>query len=42
MAKGITKLDPARFNLKSFADLLAQRDPIVGEQPGAMRPFMRG
>lgn len=42
MAKGITKLDPARFNLKSFADLLAQRDPIVGEQPGGYATFHAG
>lgn len=42
MAKPIAKLDPKRFNLKSFADLLSSRSVIIGEEPGDLRRFTQG
>jgi len=39
MTKAVTKIDPAQFNLTSFADLLAGRDVIVGEVPGSYATY---
>ena len=39
MPKAATRIDPAQFNLTSFADLLAGRDVIVGKVPGSYAAF---
>ena len=39
MASDITRTDPKRFGLESFADILPSRDPIVGEDPGSFDCF---
>jgi len=39
MPNAATRIDPAQFNLTSFADLLAGRDVIVGEVPGSYAAF---
>lgn len=35
-------VDPVRFNLASFADMLCQREPIIGEDPGSFEVFHQG
>ncbi|MDU8943251.1 hypothetical protein [Ovoidimarina sediminis] len=42
MANEISLPDPKRFNLASFAELLAARDPIPGEDPGSFDGFHEG
>ena len=39
MPQDLTITSPASFGLKSFADLLPARDPIVGEDPGSFTGF---
>ncbi|MCR9152346.1 MAG: hypothetical protein NXH83_19470 [Rhodobacteraceae bacterium] len=39
MANDITPIDPRRFGLESFAEILPRRDPIIGEDPGSFRDF---
>ena len=42
MPNDLTPPNPAQFNLSSFADLLPDRDPIVGEEPGTFDGFREG
>lgn len=42
MSKEITPPDPNKFNLTSFADILPERTPIVGEDPGSYKGFHEG
>lgn len=42
MSKKLTLPDPGRFNLASFAEILPQRDPIIGEDPGSYETFHQG
>ncbi len=42
MTKDLTIPDPGRFDLKSFADLLPRRAPLVGEDPGSFEGFHTG
>ena len=42
MSKDVSKLDPDRFGLSSFADLIAPRDPLIGEVPGVFEAFREG
>ena len=42
MPNDLTSPNPAQFNLASFADLLPDRDTIVGEDPGAFEGFRKG
>jgi hypothetical protein len=39
MPHDLQPLDPRRFNLKSFADILPARHPIVGEEAGSFASF---
>ena len=42
MSSKLKPPDPERFDLKSFADLLADRAPIIGEDPGSFEAFREG
>jgi len=42
MSKDLTLPDPARFGMTSFAELLASRAPILGEEPGSFETFHEG
>jgi hypothetical protein len=39
MPNDLTPPDPARFNLAGFADLLPERDHLIGEDPGTFEGF---
>lgn len=42
MSNDLSPPDPKRFGLTSFAAILSERDPIVGEDPGAFADFHNG
>ena len=42
MPSDVKPPEPAHFNLTSFADLLADRAPIIGEDPGSFEEFREG
>ncbi|MGA9252835.1 MAG: hypothetical protein WBV71_10355 [Roseobacter sp.] len=42
MPNDLTPPDPARFDLQSFADLLPDRAPIIGEDRGSFEGFRTG
>lgn len=42
MAKAVTRPDPALFDMATFAELLFQRETIIGETPVAYTSFHRG
>ncbi len=42
MSRRISLPDPKRFDLASFADLLPDREPIIGEDPGSYDGFHEG
>ena len=42
MTKDILRVEPARFDLASFADLLPAREHIPGEDPGSFQGFHEG
>lgn len=42
MTKAVSKPDPARFNLASFAELLPRRSAMVGEDPETFKGFRAG
>ena len=42
MSNQLSPLNPERFGLASFADLLPRRDPIIGEDPGSFAGFHDG
>ncbi|MFX4296144.1 hypothetical protein [Pseudosulfitobacter pseudonitzschiae] len=42
MPDDLTLPDPSRFNLTRFSDLLPERDPIIGEDPGSFDGFREG
>lgn len=42
MAKKVSLPDAGQFNLVSFAEILPNRDPIIGEDPGSFDVFHEG
>lgn len=42
MPQELSLPDPGRFDLKSFAEILPTRAPIVGEEPGSFEGFREG
>ncbi len=42
MTRDLAHLDPRRFGLSSFADLLLERRPVIGEDPGTFAQFHAG
>lgn len=42
MPQDLSLPDPGRFDLKSFADILPARPPIIGEEPGSFKGFRQG
>jgi len=42
MPNDISPRDPGRFGLESFAQVLPERDPITGEDPGSFDGFHEG
>ena len=42
MARKLARTDPAWFNLKTFAEMLPPREPMVGEAPGSFEGFQQG
>lgn len=42
MTRDLAHLDPRRFGLSSFAELLLQRRPVIGEDPGTFAQFHAG
>ena len=42
MPSDVRPPEPAHFNLTSFADLLPDRAPIIGEDPGSFEEFREG
>jgi hypothetical protein len=42
MTQDLAHLDPRRFGLSSFAELLLERRPVIGEDPGTFAQFHAG